>query len=158
MDKKLKKILEDLKKEYIEEVEEIITQYENKNKKVQKPDNGEYYYYINHYGEVYCVLWFDNDIDNESLSIGNIFKTREEAQFMIEKLKVIHELETLGRPFKYGRDNYYIALDEENNKILFYHNYKHQSKYCNCYFDNEEEAQQAIEEIGEDRIKKYLFK
>ncbi|EKB54486.1 hypothetical protein [Facklamia hominis] len=147
------------KKELINAIVELIEDnFPDLIKKEKAPfDDGDTYYCIGSSGGINNDSWDDHQIDKERLSFGNIFKTREEAEFMVEKLKVIHELEMLGRPFKYCRNNCYIALDADDGDILFYNNYNHQSKYCNCYFDNEEEAKIAIEKIGRKRIKKYLF-
>ena len=87
---------------------------------------------------------------------GNVFKTREEAKFEVEKRKVLHELKQLGRPFKPHEDNYAIAFSHIGGfKIVGY--ITTVSSYGNYYFDSTEEAKKAIDKIGEDRIKKYLF-
>ena len=119
--------------------------------------DGDQFYCISFDGKVNDDYWSDHQVDRERLSIGNAFKTEEEAKFAVEKLKVIHELEALGRPFKYCRDNCYIAFDADDGDIIFFHNNNYQSKYCNCYFDSEDEAREAVKKIGEDRIKRYLF-
>lgn len=120
-------------------------------------NDGDTYYYVHSIGGVGDDSWNDHPIDKDRLSIGNAFKTEGEAKFAVEKLKVIHELETLGRPFKSSRDNCYIAFDADDGDIIFFHNNNYQSKYCNCYFDSEDEAREAVKKIGEDRIKRYLF-
>lgn len=120
-------------------------------------NDGDTYYCIFSDGDIVDHCWKDLLIHKDRLSIGNAFKTEEEAEFVAEKLKVLHELETLGRPFKYCRDNCYIAFDADDGDIIFFHNNNYQSKYCNCYFDSEDEAREAVKKIGEDRIKRYLF-
>lgn len=116
---------------------------------------GERCYCLTQIGEVITDTWTDHEIDKRRLSIGNCFKTEEEAEFAIEKLKVLHELEELGRPFEADERNFFICLDEGRitTKFMFYC----QMCYFDCYFDTNVEVQQAIEKIGEDRIKKYLF-
>ncbi len=117
---------------------------------------GDTYYCIFCAGEVDKDCWDGHQVDKKRLHIGNVFKTEEEAKFAVEKLKVIHELETLGRPYRLGAENYFITLYRDV-AITIGADYSYQSCYFNCYFDTDEEAQEAIDKIGEDRIKKYLF-
>ncbi|GAB7231424.1 hypothetical protein [Facklamia hominis] len=114
------------------------------------------YYYIHPNGEVFNDYWNICQLDKERLSIGNAFKTREEAEFAVEKLKVLHELEELGRPYRLGAENYFITL-YRGVELTIGADYSYQSCYFGVYFDTSEEAQEAIDKIGEDRIKKYLF-
>ena len=118
--------------------------------------DGDQFYSISFDGKVNDDYWSDHQVDRGRLSIGNAFKTEEEAKFAVEKLKVIHELESLGRPYRLGAENYFITLYRDV-AITIGADYSYQSCYFNCYFDTDEEAQQAIYKIGEDRIKKYLF-
>lgn len=50
-----------------------------------KPKDGEDYYYIISNGIVHLSTWFDYKVDNSRFSIGNCFKTKEEAEIMAEK-------------------------------------------------------------------------
>lgn len=120
-------------------------------------NDGDTYYYVHSIGGVGDDSWNDHPIDKDRLSIGNAFKTEGEAEFAIEKLKVLHELESLGRPFDYGWSNYYFAFDYYNEEISI--DFKSNRNHCffNCFFNSEEDARQAVEKIGEYRIKKYLF-
>ena len=119
--------------------------------------DGDTYYYVHSIGGVGDDSWNDHPINKYRLSIGNAFKTMEEAEFAIEKLKVLHELESLGRPFDYGWSNYYFAFDYYNEEISI--DFKSDRNHCffSCFFNSEEDARQAVEKIGEYRIKKYLF-
>ncbi len=60
------------------------------------------YYFINSYGQVMHEIWTNNPIDNKRYEIGNLFKTQEECEFAIEKLKVIAEL----------KKKYYLEAEE----------------------------------------------
>ncbi|PKY92998.1 hypothetical protein [Facklamia hominis] len=119
--------------------------------------DGDQFYCISFDGKVNDDYWSDHQVDRERLSIGNAFKTEGEAKFAVEKLKVLHELETLGRPFDYGWSNYYFAFDYYNEEISI--DFKSDRNHCffSCFFNSEEDARQAVEKIGEYRIKKYLF-
>ena len=115
------------------------------------------YYFIFSDGKISNDPWDDHQIDKDRLSIGNIFKSIEEVEFAVEKLKVLHELKELGRPFKPGIKNYYFEFSELESRTRLSWCNTFRYLYFDCYFDSEEDAQQAINKIGEDRIKKYLF-
>lgn len=64
----------------------------------------------------------------------------------------------MGRPFKLNEKNYYPIFNESENRMIFWWVNYSREIYFDCYFDTEEEAQRAVDKIGEDRIKKYLFR
>ena len=99
-------------------------------------------------------VWLNNRLDQEAREIGNVFLTREDAEKDVERRKV----ETL--LLKYGghrwarKDvNYRLGL-QYNMVVICKDMYPLQGA---IYFDIEQEAQKAIDEIGEERIKKALF-
>lgn len=109
---------------------------------------------------------YDGDYDDKLfLAIGNCFQTEEQAEFMAEKLKVIHEL----RKFAYQQDGgkidwydknqekFFLVLNLFNKKVEVAFSYRLVVLPFHIYFDSEELAKKAIETIGEDRIKKYYF-
>lgn len=117
---------------------------------------GERCYFLTQIGEVITDTWTDHEIDKSRISIGNCFKSEEEAEFAVERLKVIHELSELTRPFIYESDSWCFYLNSEG-EFDYYAVYETRYLYGDYYFDTKEEAQRAIDQIGEDRIKKYLF-
>lgn len=119
--------------------------------------DGDQFYSISFDGKVNDDYWSDHQVDRERLSIGNAFKTEGEAKFAVEKLKVIHELSELTRPFSYGSDNWCLYLNSEG-EIDYYTEDESQFLYGDYYFDSREEAIRAVEQIGMGRIRKYLFK
>ncbi|MDK7186874.1 hypothetical protein [Facklamia hominis] len=120
-------------------------------------NDGDTYYCIFSDGDIVDHCWKDLLIHKDRLSIGNVFKTEEEAKFAVEKLKVLHELELLGRAFDGVYSNYLIVFDCYNEEVSIDYKSNRNPCFFNCFFNSEEEAQQAINNIGEDRIKKYLF-
>ena len=120
-------------------------------------NDGDTYYYVPSSGGINEDSWDDHQVDKGRLSFGNVFKTQEEAEFVAEKLKVIHELEALGSQFDRGFRNYYLAFDYYNKEIFI--NFQSNLNPCffNTFFNSEEDAQKAVDEIGEYRINKYLF-
>lgn len=146
----LVKIVEDIKGGFDSVLEELIKEQEFD---FQLDDA---YFVVNFYGEVDGLLWDGYPCDKKALENNAIFKTQEEAEFEAERLKVLRELEKLGRAFKPHEDNYVISFS--HNAGLTINGYRTTAvSYGKYYFDTEEEAQEAINKIGEERIKKYLF-
>lgn len=159
--------LENLTEQKREQLLSLIKEANNPTpKSLWKPEYKERYYLISgdeadNSSGTRSYSWVNDEIDNLNHSIGNVFKTEEDAVFAIERLKVIAELR------RYA--------DEHNKPI----NWSSRTpKYCLCYhhradeiavmptlslecsfvyFSSEEIAQKAIEAISEDRLKKYLF-
>ena len=120
------------------------------------PQYGKDYWYVDDDAEVTDSEWDGGDWDQVRMSVGNVFKTKEQAEFVVEKLKVEAELRKISRPFKCGEINHYIFLNTDNECLdvvgLSYSQYQ-----GTIYFESEEKAQQAIQSVGEERIKKYIF-
>ena len=133
--------------------------------KAWKPKQGETYYYVENVGEVLGDCNTNHEVDKNRINLGNCFKTKEEAEHMVEKLKVINELKN------FALENNAEEIDWKNLKqvkwaIAYSRIYKNlelndwrntQFSSSNIYFTSKEITQKAIETIGEDRIKKYYF-
>ena len=118
------------------------------------------YYVIHNYGDISQYL-FDSDTDKDIRDLGNAFLTREEAEFELERRKCEAIL------LKYGtRDminigginarKYFIVYNNYHNVISISFNQCAQSQGT-IYFKSAKLARKAIEECGEDRLKKYVF-
>ena len=143
--------------DYLDEIhEDLLEPYIEKPKTVWDLKEGDTYYSIYGNGNVSSEKkWFDDDYENNYREIGNVFLTKEEAEFEVERRKVETEMLTLGgrRKFEPNRDNY----------VIYYCNGISVSFSC-CtmyqgliYFDTRHEAENAIKKIGEYRIEKYIF-
>ena len=147
-----------------EEVNKLIEEFEKRLKEVKdkyekiKPKLGytETYWYIHHDGRVFSDFWSDTQPEHNIFAIGNVFKTKEEAEFEVERRKVLHELKQLGRPFEPLSENWCIYINE-HGQIDYYSEDENQYLYGDYYFNSKEEAIRAVEQIGEDRIHEYLF-
>ena len=120
------------------------------------PQYGDTYWCITAYGGVSKEIWDGYDIEKDMLEIGNGFRTEQEAEFALEKLKVEAELRKLSRPFEYGKFNYCLLFDIDGNNFR-----TDVTSYCPSqgaiYFESEEKAQEAVSTVGEERVKKYIF-
>lgn len=135
-----------------------------KNKiKVWEPSLGDLYYYINSNGDIKFSYYNTRSIDKRC--IGNFFKTDEEADHMVEKLKVIRELQDFALEHNdeeidwvdNEQDKWAICYDIEDKEIAYESGKKIKSVPFNVYFATEQDCERAIKTIGKDRIKKYYF-
>ena len=118
-------------------------------------ENAEYYYYIPTYGQV-CQGVFNNTYDEWARDRGNAFLTLEEAEFELERRKIEAIMKRYSRPFKHEEDNWYIECSHASKHIGI-------DALCeyDCgiiYFESEEITQKVIDEIGENKLKKYWFR
>ncbi|MDY3036011.1 MAG: hypothetical protein SOS22_07305 [Absicoccus sp.] len=129
--------------------------YIEKPKTVWDLKKDDTYYLIDIDGEVMNATWNNMYIDNDFRKIGNIFLTKEEAEFEVERRKIETEMLRLGgrRNFKFDGDNYGIYYCDGIN-VVYYCNTMYQGL---IYFDTVKEAHDAIKEIGKNRIIKYVF-
>lgn len=132
--------------------------------KVWKPEENETYYYLYSYGKIEEDTWDNADEDRIRYAIGNCFKTRGEAEFATEKLKVIAELKRFSLEHNEGEIDWSNRC--QNKHFLYFNHDKNRtcisactySQYAQCiYYTSIEIARAAIQEIGEERIKKYYF-
>ena len=132
-----------------------------KPKSVWDLEEGDTYYYIDVYGDISDGRIGNDSSEDEIFAIGNVFLTEEDAEFEVERLKVIAELKKYAKEFsdEEWKDNktqkYYIVYrysDDYIRSILTY-----TSKDGVLYFESKEKAQEAIDAVGEERIKKYYF-
>lgn len=156
--------MEELLKE-LAEAEQKIAEIEKKieEKKAEtgrwKPKEGEAYWSIDSCGQVMYDIWHNYLIDSMRYKIDNCYKTEEEAEFVAEKLKVIAELKEFAEPKNRVWDgmnyHYYFSFDYQTNKVVLDVNW--QTKRSHIYFESKAKARQAINAVGEKRIKKYYL-
>lgn len=145
--------------DYLDEIhEDLLEPYIEKPKSVWDLKEEDTYYSIYGNGIVSTEKkWFDDDYENNYREIGNVFLTREEAEFEVERRKIETEMLRLGgrRKFNRGKDNYFIMYTRIEG--LDYVNYHSMHEQGVIYFDSEEKAKEAVEIIGKGIIKKYIF-
>lgn len=132
-----------------------------KPKTVWDLEKEDIYYFINPNGGVYSCRWVEDEQDLSRRESGNIFLTKEEAEFELERRKCEAIMLKYGRrTFKYKDDNYLIRFDNTDNinKKVDVEVWQICQLQGSIYFDTEELTQKAIDEIGEERLKKYVFR
>src|SRR5574344_203289 len=153
-EKKMNKLeeLENKLKELSEEIEQLKAEKENE---VWKLKDGEWYWFIRVDNEAVSNKWYGDKMGKARYELGNAFRTREEAEFRKEQLKVEAELRRFARPFDEDERNWAIIFDVDEKEATIDNERSYQS--CNIHFASEEIAQKAINTVGADRIKKYYF-
>lgn len=122
---------------------------------------GDRYFFLSASGVIQRETWSNDGSDFNRERIGNAFLTVEDALFARERLKVIAELK------KYAKE---FSVEEWKNCDLNKHCIRYDFrvrrvgvimafsvKGTELYFESEEKAQEAIEAVGEDRVKKYYL-
>lgn len=139
-------------------LKERIAELEEQEKDEQGLPQYDYkYWYVDFDGSVSSTFYDNNHyIDRYHQEIGNMFKTKEQAEFAVEKLKVEAELRKFSRPFECGEINQYIFLDTDSDRIDVENRYYFPTQGT-IYFESAEKVQQALKSVGRERIKKYIF-
>lgn len=126
-----------------------------------QPKQSEIYYSILANGSIdYTTYDSNNRIDKQRLSSGNCFKTGEEAQCMLEKIKIINQLRKMSNISFEGNTEtkkWFVVYDCDCQKIGYNYMYTNKIAPFNIYFASKKDCQKVIETIGEDNLKKYYF-
>lgn len=130
-----------------------------------KPKKGDTYYYIGNAGSIFNYDCREDILDEAHLNIGNYFKTEEDAKHMVEKFKVIRELQKFANENNEEKIDWndtrqykcFLIYDTDDKKICVDYGTYVKNEPFNIYFTSFNLARQAIKTIGEDRIKKYYF-
>lgn len=142
---------------------EKLVEKANRKFKVFKPTCGQEYYLLTSDGFICSDVGNNHDhLDDTRFQLGNCFETKEQAEFAFEKQKVYTQLKRYA--LEHNEDvfdwrdgyqrKYYIYCECEKLGISYTEYLRVPS---NIYFTSEEIAKNAIDEIGEEKIKKYLF-
>ena len=120
------------------------------------PKVGDKYWYIDTTGDVHDENWECFSFEKATLEIGNVFSTKEQAEFAVEKLKVEAELRSLSDSWDLEKTQYTFSFNWEVGEFEI--DYPDYNQYPGSYyFDSLDSWEQAIESVGEERIKKYIF-
>lgn len=155
--------MENLSTEEREQFMKLVEKGNKKKSKVWEPEEYEPYFFIGPSGIINGSYYEADASDKRRYSIGNCFRTEEEAKFVAEKIKVIAELKRFAEENnekelnwdKYSHSKYLLVYNYESKNIIIDYTRKH--KFNSIYFSSIDIAKKAIETIGEDRIKKYYF-
>ena len=137
-------------------------------KKMWEPEIRGNYYFISGASHINCNPYDDDDTDKRFQSIGNCFQTEKQAEFMVEKLRVIHELKTFAvknneEEIDWNnkkQNKYYLVVKYSIDGTIHVDSFYTLSFKCipfDIYFTSKEIAKKAVAIVGEERILKYYF-
>lgn len=156
-------ILKEIKKteEHLANMEKILEEYSER----WKPNSCDAYYYIDAFGNVLSQIETGHYSDSAFWKSYNCFKTREQAETEAEKVLVRRMLEDIARRLNKGmkidwyneeQTKYSIKFNYYPSKIVLDHCFRQQTLgVVYCLDRNFKDV--AIQEIGEERLKKYLI-
>lgn len=132
--------------------------------KIWKPECGEWYWFIGADGQINNCEWVDDHIDWGRYSMGNCFRTKEEAEFAGEKQKVKTELQRFAdehndsdqEEWDGAKFHYYIGYDVIEDDLIPVPAVMIR-RINEVYFSSKEIAEDAANKVGAKRIMKYLF-
>lgn len=117
-----------------------------------KPKNGDEYFYISNYGGVYSDIWYDNPIDNGRLTLGIIYRTKEECK----KAKERRLAEVILRQTSTFKPDF---LNDNGGWVVFYNPREKKLETQEVYrldygelvrYETKEEAEKSIKENEKD--------
>ena len=157
----IEKKLEALKAEFLEKLEalekEAEAQKEQEELKPWKPEREEKYFTIENSFDVVQYTYCEDDIDESNIQFGNCFRTKERAEQVAKKMRLLLRLEQL---YDILCPDY--VPDWENEKDKFCLCYHHEGKQWNVeswlffesqgfvWFDTFENAEKAAEILNEE--------
>lgn len=147
-------------KEHLANMEKMLEKCDE----MWKPEKGEMFYYLNSYNIAIAETWDASCSDAEHYNIYNCFKTREEAEAEAEKILVRRQLENIARRLNKNekidwnnedQNKYFICSNHWQDIIILERGWK--NKFCGViYCLDKNFLDIAIQEIGKERLKKYL--
>lgn len=159
--------LNNLTKEEQEQFNALVEKANKPKSEVWKPEIGDLYYYIDAVDDTTQITktLYDSAYGLLNYSIGNCFRTKEEAEFALERLKVIAAMK------RYIAEHDDVEFDwndcEQPKYYLIYNHYTASIDYLSSSTIQSVKEDlcaskgfillDMLEKIGEDRIKKYYF-
>lgn len=152
-------------KDFTKKLQELanLNKEEQEKKEIKKrwrPNLGEIYFRIN-WDDIVSLTWENDTYDNKYYNVRDIYKTREEAEFELERRKIMAELQNYADEHNgeiaHPSYAFWLVLDEDDMSITV-ENDSFLPPVGTVLFSNGDIAYDAIETIGEDRILKYMFR
>ena len=110
--------------------------------------NGEFYFYIDDYDEIFRAMWVDSRIDKLRFKNHNVFQTKKDAKIELERRSIERKL--LGLSDSDCRLYWTIGYDEFEEKFVVK---SFDVIYSPYRFATKDSALEAIKIIREDKLK-----
>lgn len=148
------------------ELKQII-EAEDKPKGRWKPEKSDRYYYTTSRDNAAYKIWWGGPLDRSCFSLGNCYRTEEEAKQILKNRKTHIELQDLadaawaesGKVLDWcdlGQYKYFIYIDYDLGGSLSCSSHWYSRQHSVVYFPSKSSSHAAIETIGADRIKAYI--
>lgn len=173
MENKLSEKEMEILRKIIKEHENIYNEnsYNEDNEYIEKVKDGEKYFYISERGSIYCNFTDTIYTGEMYFEMGNYYFSKEEAEKEVEKMKIRAKLKRLAERLNFEKTGKKEITEEEwkntgiQKHFIIYHvsdddllsNLHVIVKTSNIYCLDKNFLKKAIEEIGEEELKK-LFK
>lgn len=158
----IEKKMEALKADFLEKLEALEKEAEMQKKQEEpkpwKPEARAEYFFIDNYFLSHSFYNMNDDVDSYNFEIGNCFPTRERAEQVAKKMRLLFRLEQLHDmlcpdyvpDFGSGEATYCLYYDYSSSHWAAEGWYD-----CNCrvngpYFDTEENAEKAAEILNKE--------
>lgn len=118
-----------------------------------KPKNGDEYFYISDYGNVYSDIWSDKHVDNERLALGAIYRTEEECEGVKERSLAevrLRRTSTFKPDWSNDNQNKWTVYYDHNSEELLIEATAFLQYPSAIYFDAYDSIKKSIEENRED--------
>ena len=156
--------LDNLTNEERETLLKLVKKGNKSNKKRWRSKENDKYYTLTASGEPMLELDDRRNSDGQCYKLGNYFNTRKEAEFARNKQLIYQQLkdyalEHTTEEFDWTNPNqfkWFIRYDNKYKRIIYTWT-RYSIDLNQIYFTSEKIARDAVEEVGEDNIKKYLF-
>lgn len=116
-----------------------------------KPITSEKYFFTYSDGDVDSVIWTENKADKGRYGLRNVFRTKEDAEFEVERRKIITELQNYADDHNGEISNlsdaFWIAFDE-NDMSITVETDSYLPPVGAVLFSDADTAYDAIEAIG----------
>lgn len=147
-----------------DERDTLIKLIEKSNGSIDKhwiPAKGSYYYHINELGSLSKdTRGYKDFTDCSYYKIGNYFKSKEDAEHIIERLKIHHELQVYADEHNDKKElttSYYYIIYQRDTNTLQYHHWRDDIYANQVAFSSKAVAMEAATKIGINRLIKYYF-
>jgi hypothetical protein len=124
------------------------------------PKLGEHVWFLGGCGHIYQATWANNSLDNEALSIGNVFRTREEAEAELDRRKTLAILRKHAQgfvpDFGHGHCRIFVNLETGEARVYEYSEATCVVSVGTVVFPSVTSAQAALDEAGEDAIRRLM--
>lgn len=166
---KVKKMYEEMKQEavdnsIVQRFEALEEKVEKKPYRVEAPEDIDYYYISDNYGEIYTLDGFSREFVRSQYQRGLAFKTREEAEQFDKERILLFKLHKWAEEHNggwtpdwndYKEEKWTVMYHNECEEFEIYENYRYREFLKLPYFESEEIAELFIKEFG-DEIKEVL--